>query len=259
VRPYRLYILDLDGTLFRGNKAIPGAIETVAELRRRGAGIAFLTNNSSQTRASYVGKLSEMGFDVTYQEIYSSATSAAVYLVENGFRNVFVVGEAGLVETLRESNIEVTNADPTGNVHSVPESGAEAVVAGICRHFTYDLLNGALQQCLSGAKLIATNTDATYPVEDGKLIPGAGSIVAAIQTCSGLTPTVIGKPNPYLVELILRDTGIPPAETLCVGDRVDTDLWAGERAGTATHLVLTGVSKQAPEGQSFSIDLRGLL
>jgi 4-nitrophenyl phosphatase len=259
VQAYKLYILDLDGTVYRGDQAIPGAVDTVAELRSRGSQIRFLTNNSGQTRESYVYKLKRMGFNASPEEIYSSATGTAAYLSGNGINPVFAIGEAGLVETLREAGIEVLNGDASGWVNPWPSEGAFAVVVGICRAFSYDLLNGALQQCRKGARLIATNTDATYPVEDGRVIPGAGSIVAAVQTCTGIDPVVIGKPNPYLVELILREAGVSPGEAICVGDRVETDLWAGERAGTATHLVLTGVTKEAPDSQPYSQDLRGLL
>jgi 4-nitrophenyl phosphatase len=132
-------------------------------------------------------------------------------------------------------------------------------VVGICLDLTYGLLNGGMQQIRSGAEFVATNPDATFPLEDGKIVPGAGSMVAAVQTCSGAVPFVVGKPNPYLVELALREAGVEPRNALAVGDRLDTDIESGRRAGCDTHLVLTGVESSAPEGQSFSCDLFALL
>ena len=120
-------------------------------------------------------------------------------------------------------------------------------------------MNAAMQRIRAGQTFVATNPDTTYPMEGGRLIPGAGSIVAAIRTCSGTEPYIVGKPNPYLVQLILADSNSNASEALVVGDRVDTDLLSGEMAGCPTHLVLTGVTSQPPDGQSYSEDLRGLI
>jgi len=255
----RLYILDLDGTLYRGNEVLPYAVETVSELRRRGALIRFLTNNSGSTRNSYLEKLTRMGFAPLDLEIYSSGIGTARYCVEVGIKKVFAVGEAGLVRTLREGGLDVVNAGPDAIVFANTKDRAEAVVAGIHRSFTYPILNGALQQVVGGARLIATNADATYPVEDGRVQPGAGAIVASLEKCSGSEAFVVGKPNPFLIEMILRDANVGAEDCLVVGDRYETDIESGKRAGCETHLVLTGVTQTAPEGQRWSADLRGLL
>jgi 4-nitrophenyl phosphatase len=250
---YSLYILDLDGTLFRGNEALPGAVETVAELQKQGALVRYLTNNSGMTRHSYQDKLASMGFAVKLDDIYSSAIGTAAYCAEAKLRNLFVVGESGLIETLQAANLTVINFDGTG-----PDQ-ADAVVAGIHKKFSYAVMAGAMQQVIGGARLIATNTDATYPIEGGGMVPGAGAIVASLERCTGQDAFVVGKPNPYLIELVMKDAGVAPSDTLVVGDRYETDIESGIRAGCDTHLVLTGVSKRAPEGQSFSADLTGLL
>ncbi|MEA2554506.1 MAG: hypothetical protein QOJ65_2682 [Fimbriimonadaceae bacterium] len=260
MRLYELYIFDLDGTLFRGNEPLPGAVETVAELRKRKARIRFLTNNSSQTRQAYVEKLGSMGFKLEDTEVYSSAIGTAAYCKEAGLAKLFVVGESGLVKTLREAELEVINADPSGSVGPATDyEQAEAVVAGIHRLFTYTMMSAAMQHVLQGARLIATNTDATYPLEEDRLIPGAGAIVSSLETCTGQEAFVVGKPNPFLIELVMRDGGISAKDTLVVGDRYETDIESGIRAGCDTHLVLTGVTKEAPGGQNSSPDLRGLL
>lgn len=259
MRQYGFYILDLDGTLFRGQTALPHAVEVVGELRKRGAAVRFLTNNSSLTRYAYFSKLRGMGFELVEGEVYSSAIGVARYCVDEELRKVFAVGEPGLIETLVSFGMEVANLEGSGSAGLSVQGTCDAVVAGIHKAFSYDFASAAMQQILTGARFVATNTDATYPLEGGRLIPGAGAIVAAIQTCSGTDPFVVGKPNPFLIELVARDAGVALDQVLVVGDRYETDIESGIRAGCDTHLVLTGVTKQAPEGQSWSEDLRGLL
>lgn len=248
MRSYPLYIFDLDGTLFRGKEPIPYAVETVNLLAARGSMIRYVSNNSSQSRASFAEKLSNMGYPAVPESVVSSALGAAKLAASQGVRSVFVVGEQGLVETLSESGIVA--------VSSMQQ--AEAVVVGICWDFTYAWLNDALQQLIGGARLIATNRDATYPIEHGQVKPGAGSIVAAIEACSGKSAQSVGKPDPFLIQMILDETGIAPKDTLVVGDRYETDVVSGEAAGCDTLLVLSGVTKEPIAGQPWCHDLRVL-
>jgi len=258
MRFYAGYVFDLDGTLYRGAQPIEGAVETVKELKQRGAQVCYLTNNSSQTRAFFAEKLSNMGFPVSLEEISSSGLGTAALLRDWSVASAYVVGEPGLVQTLQEAGVEVKNADADGVVQPL-ELDVEAVVVGIHRTFNYSIMNGAMQCLLKGARFVATNRDSTFPLEGGRLTPGAGSIVAGIATCAGQEPFVVGKPNPFLIELALARMGLDRSQLLVVGDRDDTDLESGRRAGCDTHLVLTGVEKTAAEWQSFSLDLRGLL
>ncbi len=259
----RLYIFDLDGTLYRGNEPIPFAVETVQQLVRTGAQVAYLTNNSTQTRLHFTEKLQKMGFPVQANQVHSSATGTAAWLESQNVSSSFVVGMPGLVATLEDRGIRVVNELPSLQDLNLnqkePPVQAESVVVGLCQVFTYALLDGALQQLLGGAKFVATNTDATFPLEGGKLVPGAGSLVASVQTVSGMEPFVVGKPNPTMIEQIIREAGVSKDETVVVGDRYETDIVSGLRAGCATHMVLTGITSAAPEGQRFSPDLRGLL
>lgn len=261
MKRYRLYLFDLDGTLFRGNEATPHGPESVARLRVDGAEVRFLTNNSGKTREELAAKLRGLGYEAKPSEVYGTAMGAARLCRERGFASAFVVGEQSLASTLLESGIAVVNrtAWDCASPDPAPERDAQVVVAGICRTFTYAWMNWALQQTLRGAAFVATNEDATYPMEGGTVVPGAGSIVASIRTCSGLEPTVVGKPSPYLVDLALREAGVEASEALVVGDRLDTDLGAGRAAGCDTWLVLTGIESSAPPGQPFGEDLRGLL
>jgi len=257
MKNYKAYLLDLDGTIYRGDEVIPNAAETIAELRGRGAIIRFLTNNSSRTQPYYAEKLRRMGIQCEPNEIISSATGTASYLKEVGAKEAFVVGMPGLIETL-ETAVRVLNKDERGAAK--PNSPqADTVVVGICLTFTYELLRSAMQQIHKGAAFIATNPDTTFPLEGDVLSPGAGSLVAAVAACSGVQPYVVGKPNPWLVTEALKELGLDPADVLVVGDRMDTDIECGLRAGCSTNLVLTGVEKEAPEGQSFTADLQGIL
>ncbi len=247
MRRYPLYILDLDGTVYRGAEVLPGVAETLAELRRLGSSIRFLTNNSSQTPEFQATKLRSMGLEAEPDEVLTSGVGTAVYLASNNLDSAFVVGEPGLTEVLASHGIDVA-ADRS-----------KAVVVGICRSFTYALLNEAMRRVLDGAMFVATNSDATYPMEGDRLVPGAGSIVAAVQVCSGVDPLVIGKPNPTLIEMTLDRAGVGARDALVVGDRFETDIISGQRAGCDTLLVLTGVTRQAPAGQATAESLLELL
>lgn len=247
---HRLAIFDLDGTLFRGDEPTPGAVETLAALRSRGTLVRFLTNNSSRTRGELTTKLQRLGFEAGEDEVYSSALGCAS-LLRGNVSSAYVVGEGGIREALAGVGIDVVSSG---------EWPSMAVVVGICRSFDYGMMNEALQYLRDpGTRFIATNTDATYPMEGGHLVPGAGAIVASIETCSGRQPEVVGKPNPFLIDLILSHAGVAPKDCLVIGDRIETDIEAGHRAGCDTHLVLCGVTAEAPAGQQFSADLRGLL
>ncbi|HVT12475.1 MAG TPA: HAD-IIA family hydrolase [Fimbriimonadaceae bacterium] len=248
MRRYPLYIFDLDGTLYRGSQAIPGAAETLLQLRKTGSQVRFLTNNSSQTPQAQADKLSAMGIQADPSEVLTSGLGTAIYLAERGLNRAFVVGEPGLIAQLESKGVRsVTGGEE-----------CDAIVVGICRQFTYDWLNEAMQRIVAGAAFVATNTDATYPMEHG-FVPGAGSVVAAVQTCSGRKPVVIGKPNTFLVEMALRLSGTRPENALVVGDRYETDIVSGLDAGCDTLLVLTGVARQAPAGQASAQSLLELL
>ena len=256
--PYRAVLFDLDGTLYRGTEPIPGAVETDRALRGRGVLVRYVTNNATLTRTAFAAKLAAMGFPARPEEVVSSASGTAAHLVASGLRSSFAVGMPGLVETLREAGIDVVNADRHGLVG--PQGGAaEAVVVGMCKTFDYALLEAAMDGIGAGARFVATNPDATYPLEGGRFCPGAGSLVAAVQTCSGVEPFVVGKPKPFLIETLLAETGLRPDEALVVGDREDTDIAAGKAAGCPTYLVLTGVARAIPEGGRGGASVADLL
>lgn len=183
-------------------------------------------------------KLQKLGFDAQEHEIYSSAFGAAKYLQKLETKSVHVLGEDGLRQELSDAQM---------NFHEPPEW----VVVGICWKLTYSMLDEAQNHIRNGAKFLATNRDATFPDEDGKIRPGAGSIIAALATCVNKEPDyVIGKPNPFLIELILNETQTPKEKTLLIGDRVDTDIAAARNAGIASALVLSGVATKEDQNEA---------
>jgi len=229
--------------MYLGDTPIPHASEAVSRLVNAGKAVYFLTNNSGRTRASYQEKLRVVnGLDIPVDRIFTSAYATALYLQQPGgpTRSAFVIGEAGLAQELRDiGRLEVfTTPD------SAPINDIDYIVVGIDRQFSYDKLRFAHAAITRGhAQFIATNRDATFPMEVGE-IPGGGSLVAAVATATSREPITIGKPEPHAYEAILRSAGVSAAESTMVGDRLDTDIAVGKRAGARTVLVLTGVTSR---------------
>ncbi len=227
---YDLYIFDLDGVLYRGSEPIPGAAKAVENLRKANKSISFLTNNSSKSRKEYVNKLNQLGFIAYENEVFSSAYGAAKFLKNSNAKTFHALGESGLVEEINSAGL-------------IESDSPDWVAVGICWDLTYQKLDKAQSKIRSGAKFLATNTDATFPDEGGKIRPGAGSIVAAISTCVGRNPDfVIGKPNPFLLNCIFEETKVEKSSAILIGDRVDTDILAAKNFGIPSALVLTGVA-----------------
>lgn len=234
---YKGFIIDLDGVVYLLDDPIPGSPEVVRYLLESGAPFVFLTNNSVSTPLMYVEKLARLGMEVEPRHVVTSAQAVRRYLEQGGAcagRTAFVVGEKGLVREIEATGLEIVNEEEA--------AGADFVFVGWDREFDFGKLKAAVAAVRNGAEYIATNADATYPTPGG-LLPGAGSIVAAITTGAGREPIVMGKPNPYIVELALERMGVGARSALLVGDRLDTDIAAGLAAGVDTLLVLTGVSR----------------
>jgi 4-nitrophenyl phosphatase len=245
---YPAYFFDLDGTLYRGEEVIEGAPEALHFLRDQGAKIFYATNNSGLEVLDYARKLAGMGFPVELGDIVSSATATAGYLVAKGYENVWVIGEPGLVRTLRSAGIDVLNADDSGSV-TARRVGADALVVGICRTaLSFELIDAAMQVVINGGDFMATNPDKTFPLEAGRVGPGNGAVVAALTACTGREPTIVGKPEPLMAQMALERLGLDASQMLVVGDRMDTDIECGRRAGCPTMLVLSGVLSEPAIG-----------
>jgi 4-nitrophenyl phosphatase len=237
-------LIDLDGVVYTGHEPIPGAAEFLAEARRRGLAFLLVTNNSTTSPELVAERLRGMRIDVTPQEVLTSAQAAAAYVRSRTARGtrVQIVGEAGLRQAAEAEGLQIVE-----NGHGP----AEWVIAGLDRAFTYEKLTSATRAIMAGAQFVATNADALLPIEGGQVIPGAGSIVAAIQTATNRVPTVVGKPAAGLFEHgVRRLGGLRPDQVTMIGDRVDTDVVGGQRAGLRTILVLSGVTTPAEATQA---------
>lgn len=235
LRNIRAFIFDMDGVIYRGTHALPGAVALVARLQRAGVPYLYLTNNSTTAPRDVAERLRGMGIEADAADIYSSAEATAALLHEEmpGCR-VLVVGEAGIRQALAA----------TGFTLVADHRAADAVVVGMDREATYARLKEASLAIQRGARFFATNLDASLPSEEG-LIPGAGSLVGMLEIASGRRAQAIGKPEPGIFRLALTRLGAIAETTACVGDRPETDILGGQAAGLSTIAVLTGVGTRA--------------
>jgi len=226
-------IFDMDGVVYRGEKAIPGAKEAVLRLEREGADVFFLTNNGSRTRRHFAKRLSSFGIKAPLERVYCTSYGAAKYMSEN-------MPDATAYVLEEDTEKEFTDA----GIRCVKTDDAKAVVVGLDRNLTYAKLSVAFRALMKGAHFIATNDDPSYPVEDG-FLPGAGAIVASLAYSTGKRPLIIGKPEPYMLDLIVKEHGIKKEEALMVGDQLSTDILMAKKEGMRSALVLTGVNTRA--------------
>lgn len=233
-------LIDLDGVLYRGKAALPGVSEFFDWIRANNHSYSLVTNNATRTPKGVAKQLEEYGIAVAERDIMTSAIGSARWLrgqTPDGAR-VQALGGPGLFQALY---------GPEGRF--TPDwSEPEWVVAGLDQDLTYSKLTNACLAIQRGAKFVATNPDTTLPTEEG-IVPGAGSIQAVISLVTGTTPVVIGKPEPVLYEMALRSMDCD-GDVIVIGDRLDTDILAGQRINATTALVLTGVStrEQAERG-----------
>ena len=233
VRELRGFIFDADGTLYRGEAALPGAAEFIADLCRLGVPWLVATNNSTMPPAGVAARLTRMGIPATVDDVINSSQVAAAYLAaEMPGARALMVGETGLREALVEAGVPLTE----------DWQAADAVVVGLDRNLTYAGLRDAALAIRRGARFIAANADRTLPTELG-LIPGAGSVVAFLEIATDVSAHVIGKPAPDIFHHALARLGTPASLTAAVGDRPETDIAGGQAAGLRTIGVLTGASQ----------------
>lgn len=222
-------ICDIDGVIYRGDHLLPGSDLALRRLLDADVDLYFATNNSTKTPAMVTERISRMtGVDIDPGSVVTSS-EAAVHMLDGTEGPVMVLGSDGITAALAEAGIAVT-ADP---------QEAKALLVGLDWDLSYDRLTRAADAVRAGARFIATNTDPTYPVADG-LLPGAGSMVAAVETATGVVPEVAGKPHAPM-RALLRARGI--GEAWVIGDRVDTDIaLAAAEPDWTSILVLTGVT-----------------
>lgn len=234
-------IIDMDGVLWEGTKALPGLKDFFKLLRLQKLPFILATNNASLTQDQYIKKLKLMGVNVSANEILTSSMATALYLseqVDPKDNSVLVVGEDGLRQPLINKGFTLidTPFDKQGKV-------ADFVICGLDRQLTWDKLAEASLHISAGAKFIASNADTTLPTERGPVL-GNGAILAALQAATKIAPTVIGKPEAIMYKQAINILGIPADKTIAIGDRLNTDILGAVNTGIRSIMILTGISNK---------------
>jgi len=240
LKDIKLAIFDLDGVIYRGDSLISNSDKVIKDLKELSVKIVYNSNNSTATRQMYVDRLRDFNIKSDVTDFYTSASIAAgeiTNLKQNA--TIFVIGEIGLREELKMKGHTVVNVDSDS-------SEVDYVIVGMDRNFNYEKLSFAQNSILQGkAQFYATNADSTFPIAN-RLLPGAGVMVNAVQTCTDQKPLkIFGKPNHFGISKILKETNTSPNQSVIFGDRLNTDILAGNRAKIKTVLVLTGVTEES--------------
>jgi len=243
VRPldFSGYIFDLDGTIYRGEKLLSGAQETIKELKSLAKRIVYLSNKPLQTREDYAAKLTRLGVPTQPKEVINSSWVMARWLSQQApGATLFVMGEPPLIAELSREGFAIS--EEPGKI--------QFVIASFDRTFDYRKLNIALQAIKRGAHFVATNPDRTCPVEGGE-IPDCAAMIGAVEGATGKkVETIVGKPSDIMIQVAVEAMSLSPKDCILVGDRVETDMVMGKKAGMATALVLTGIATRETIQQS---------
>lgn len=243
----RALIIDMDGVLWHGTQAMPGLVEFFQTLNDLDIRYILATNNASLTPEQYVTKLANMGVTVSQKQILTSGMATALYLSERvnpKETRVFVVGEDGATQPLVELGFTLTGLYEVNNSDKPEQKGADIVVCGKDETLTWAKLATASLNIRAGASFIGTNADTTLPTEHG-ITHGNGAILAALEVATGVSPTIIGKPEPIIYQQALSLLGVSPEQTVALGDRLETDILGAVRTGIRSIMVLTGISSEA--------------
>jgi NagD protein len=223
-------MIDMDGVIYTGDSLVEGADRFIKRLLEKKINFTFLSNNSQRSRAEAVEKLKSFGIQVTEEHIYTSAMATGSFLKDQYHGcAAYVLGEGGLMKSLKHSGIKVVNADP------------DFVILGEGQKFTLKMVNKAVDMILAGAKFIATNRDPS-PRKPGWNNLGIAATTAMIEEATGREAFVIGKPSPVMMRSAAQYMGLEPANTTIVGDTMETDIIGGIYMGFKTILVLSGMA-----------------
>ncbi|MBR0620889.1 TIGR01457 family HAD-type hydrolase [Bacillus pumilus] len=227
---YKGYLIDLDGTMYKGTEKIEEAGQFVQKLNELNIPYLFVTNNSSRTPKQVADKLVSFDIPATEEQVFTTSMATANYIAEQKKdASVYVIGEEGIKQAIEEKGLMFGQED------------ADFVVVGIDRDITYEKFAVGAIAIRQGAQFVSTNGDIAIPTERG-LLPGNGSLTSVLTVTTTVKPTFIGKPESIIMEQAMRVLGTDLSETLMVGDNYDTDIMAGMNAGMDTLLVHTGVT-----------------
>jgi len=236
LRAAHAFLFDMDGVLYRGDQTLPGARELLDHLRARGVPHLFLTNNASRTPGQVAAKLQSMGIRATADQVLTSAEVAVADVARTArpTDRVFVVGGGGIRAAMALAGLTLADRHEEATI----------VLVGLDRGCTYERLARAALAVQRGARFLGTNGDRSYPTERG-LEPGAGALIAVIEATTGVRAHLYGKPEPAMFDAALSRLGVPGGMTVMVGDRHETDIVGGARAGCITVAVASGVDDEA--------------
>lgn len=227
----KLFLLDMDGTLYLGDDVFEGAIDYIDTIKRSGREYIYLTNNSSRAGMDYVTRLRRLGFPCEMENVFTSGMATAMYLNEKfPGCTVYPVGTKAFMNELESYGVKLGEDD------------VKAVCVGFDTELVYEKLDKAVHHLRRGAAFIAANPDWVCPMPAGEVLPDCGSICALLTAASGVKPEYIGKPNRNMVDIISRKTGVPNEQICCVGDRLYTDIAVAQNAGAVSVCVLSGES-----------------
>ena len=229
VKQYKLYLIDLDGTIYNGDKKIKYAKEFVDYLNTNNIDYLFLTNNSTRQPKEVAEHLKKFDIDTSEEHVFTSSDATKIYLKGKGYKNLYVIGESGLKNTLSSFNQKEN------------EDCVDAVVVGLDRKLSYDKLTIATRAILKGAELIGTNPDTLLPTANG-FMPSNGGQVKYLEYATSTPATFIGKPSKIIMESAMNLFSYSKDEIVMVGDNYDTDIMAGINGGIDTIHVQTGVT-----------------
>ncbi len=222
------FMIDMDGTVYKGGNLIPGAVEFISALKSRGIPFVFLTNNSSNARMHYLRKLQGMGFDVSLDNVLTSTIATIRFVLsERPGSKVYPIASPDVVAEMRDAGLNIVEDDP------------DIVLLTFDRTITYDKINKGYRFLKGGAEFIATHPDDLCPTEDGYDID-IGPFIRMFEQMCQTEAIVIGKPNRLMLEMAAREMDVPVDGTVMVGDRLYTDIEMAVRAGTSSILVLSG-------------------
>ncbi len=240
------FIFDLDGTVYLGEAALPGAVESIAELRRQGKRLLFVSNKPLEPRDSYARKLTRLGIPAGPDDVVTSGFVLGYHLARTeSHLRLYVIGEPNLLHELRGHGLhivgEFADQDPKQVIHP---HDVDAVVVAFDRTLDYRKLNTAYQALRNGARFFATNADKACPMPGGA-IPDAGGTIAALEHMTGRKLELLaGKPSNLIIQVALEKLNLPADQVMMVGDRLETDILMGQQAGMHTAVTLTGASRR---------------
>ncbi|NIS80038.1 MAG: HAD-IIA family hydrolase [Anaerolineales bacterium] len=228
-------VIDMDGVLMRGDSALPGVMSFFKLLRERSLKFVIATNNATTSAEMLCERLAPVGVRIEPEQVITSGIASASYLKDllPPGSQIYVIGESPLRKVLKAAGFHLTES----------ANDIKAVVVGLDRQLNWEKLTEAALAIQAGATFIATNPDLSLPVERGQAI-GTGAILAAIEATTGVAPIVIGKPEPHLFQYALQHLKTKAENTLVVGDRFETDVLGGKKAGMPTALILTGITQR---------------